>query len=73
MKKEIIIYKIETDFNFPLFKNHSKHVSSGPGDLIYAINNEVYVRDWGGGENTFEKVLCGKEFIELNPEIFKKQ
>lgn len=78
MDKQIETYKLEVDFNFPLARNHNEVISGNPGDKVVSIDNEVFIRDLSSKLNSdshksYAKVLCGKEFLDLNPTIFKLQ
>jgi len=83
LHKRIHIYMVEQDFNAPLKCDEGKlsvaHVEMQSGDFVVTINNRVYVLDndvegrkYGMPNDTMSQTLFDKEFVDLNPEIFKK-
>lgn len=70
----IEIYKIKENFNSPLERDHNKIASSGIGDYLLIINDEVWIRNWDDSkEDNFSKVVYSADFVRINPAIFEKQ
>jgi len=83
LHKRIHIYLVKQNFNAPLKCDEGKikvdHVEILPNSTIITINNRVYVPDnqaegrkHGMPDDTMSQALFDKEFLDLNPEIFKR-